>query len=43
MLNTHIHTHSVLRDTGWMEPRERIGHNLDICRHGPPTNQISGL
>ena len=26
-----------------MEPRARIGHNLDICRRGPPQIKLMGF
>ena len=35
---THTRTHPQFSScyTGWMEPRARIGRNLDTCKRGPP-------
>ena len=40
--HTHTHTQCPWSYRGWMEPRARIGHNLDICRRGPPQIKLMG-
>ena len=39
--HTHTHTHKEC-PTGWMEPRAKIGRNLDTCMHGPPLIELMG-
>ena len=41
MSNTHTHTH-IQCPTGWMEPRAKIGRNLDPCMRGPPLSELMG-
>ena len=40
--HTHTHTQCPSSYTVWMEPRARIGHNLDTCRRGPPQIKLTG-
>ena len=40
-IHTHTHTHTECL-TGWMEPRAKIGHNLDTCMRGPPLIELMG-
>ena len=35
--HTYTHTQFLARYTGWMEPRARIGRNLDTSWRGQPT------
>ena len=41
MSNTHTQTNKEC-PTGWMEPRAKIGRNLDTCMCGPPLMELMG-
>ena len=40
-IHTHTHRHKEC-PTGWMEPRAKIGRNLDTCMRGPPLSELMG-